>query len=258
MMKTMSYLRRLFCLLGVLSALSKPALAQVVDLNFKPTTNNPNQEINLGSVAVNQPIGSIVLQAKGGSGNYTWSLPTGTSAYVGDFPLGLTLSSNGILSGTPTVLQTTPKPFRVVVRDSDTGVSTDTALFLIKIDKDEPKISAIPMGAAKVGEVYSHTFQVLQGKTPLTWSTNSTLLPLGLSLNPATGVLSGTPDSSSVNATVNFRDYNIPIKLTTGSNATTTANFTLTVAKPFEWVTPANLPVQYGPGPGQASANAHI
>lgn len=37
------------------------------------------------------------LQATGGSGNYVWSLVSGT------MPAGLTLSAAGLISGTPTV-----------------------------------------------------------------------------------------------------------------------------------------------------------
>ena len=42
---------------------------------------------------------SFQLMASGGSGNYTWSLAPGSNA----LPMGITLSANGLLSGTPSV-----------------------------------------------------------------------------------------------------------------------------------------------------------
>lgn len=41
---------------------------------------------------------SVQLQATGGSGNYAWSLASGSS-----LPTGLSLSASGLISGTPTV-----------------------------------------------------------------------------------------------------------------------------------------------------------
>jgi formylglycine-generating enzyme required for sulfatase activity len=217
-------------------------LAQLpVDVNW---SSSPRKQIDLGTLAVNQTIENIVLDATGGQAPYTWA------QFDGVMPTGLNLASNGVISGTPTVTQLQ----RVVAfRITDAlGKSVDVNFVIAVAAVEKPAIYSPGNASTSPGVFYSKQFQVISGKKPYTWSTTATL-PLGLSLNATSGVLSGTPDSSSVNATANFRDYIIPIKLTTGSNATTTANFTLTVAKPFDWITPANLPVQYGPGSGQAT-----
>jgi formylglycine-generating enzyme required for sulfatase activity len=226
----------LLCAIPTAMAQSLP-----VDVNW---ASSPRKQIDLGTLAVNQTIENIVLDATGGQAPYTWS------HFDGSMPAGLNLSSNGVISGTPTV---TPWSKVASFRIADAlGKSVDVNFVLTVALVEKPAIYPPGSGTTRVGIFYSKQFQVISGKKPYTWSTTATL-PAGLTLNATTGLLSVTPDSSSVNSTANFRDYNIPIKLTTGSNATTTANFTLTVTKPFEWVTPSNLPVQYGPGSGQAS-----
>ena len=57
---------------------------------------------------INQPF-TASLVANGGDGNYSWSVSLGT------LPNGLTLSSDGIISGTPTIIQSTT--FTVTVED---------------------------------------------------------------------------------------------------------------------------------------------
>jgi formylglycine-generating enzyme required for sulfatase activity len=233
-----SFLRRAALVFVSLFALHQSAVGLLIAVNpsAAPQISTP---ADLGSVATNSAIEPIVLQAAGGTQPYTWSLVTGGT--VGVIPPGLALGADGRITGTPTTAQTA-RAF--TVRVTDAANATVQKAFTIAVGTDSPRISSAAMGAARVGEAYSHTFQVLQGKKPYTWSTTS-LLPVGLTLNPATGVLSGTPDASSVNATATFRDYSIAMRLTTSGNATNTANFTLTVAKPMEWVTPPNLPVQF-------------
>jgi len=232
MFRQLSSLRRFAFLLVGLLIFIQPAVGQSTALQISTPAD-------LGSVATSSAIEPIVLQAAGGTQPYTWSLVTGGTAAV--MPPGLALGADGRITGTPTTAQTA-RAFTVRVTDA-TSASVQK-VFTIAVGTDSPRISSAAMGAARMGEAYSHTFQVLQGKKPYTWSTTSSL-PVGLTLNPATGVLSGTPDASTVNATATFRDYSIAMRLTTSGNATNTANFTLTVAKPMEWVTPPNLPVQF-------------
>jgi len=252
MFKTPCYLRSLVVFtLGFLCALSS-AFAQIgtvqmpVDVNL--VYNYSTQRIDLGTLGVNQTIDDIVLQATGGLAPYTWTKPTGQAD--GLMPAGTSLSSNGVISGRPTTIQSSTG-FKVNVTDS-TGKATSIQFVLAVAAVEIPVIYAPGNCTTSPGVFYSKQLQAISGKKPYTWSTTATL-PLGLSLNATSGVISGIPDSTSVNATANFRDYIIPVKLTTASNATDSDSFTLTVAKPFEWVTPANLPVQYGPGSGQAT-----
>ena len=65
--------------------------------------------------------------------------------------------------------------------------------------------SPLPLGY--VGQTYSTTLEADGGAPPYTWSISSGALPAGLSLNPTTGVISGTPTSAgTVTFTVEVDD----------------------------------------------------
>ena len=75
------------------------------------TTTLPNAAINTAY--------SQTLSAFGGTTPYTWSVDSGST-----LPAGLTLSSAGVLSGTPTAAGT--DTFSVTVTDSSSPVTTAT------------------------------------------------------------------------------------------------------------------------------------
>ncbi|NDG70932.1 MAG: hypothetical protein EBY32_06415 [Proteobacteria bacterium] len=241
MKKNLSFIRSLLLLFFAFPAFAHFANAQT-------TTLSVLTHWDLGSVALNSAIEPIQLQAQGGKPPYIWSLKAGPKTQVGLIPVGLSLSASGILSGTPTVKQGADL-FTVQVTDANNA--TVEKELTITVNTDVPKI--FPPGNLSVitDVAFLNQFQVVQGKKPYNWSSTSTLPP-GLVLSNSTGELSGSVSQATLGA-LNFRDYPISLRLTTGSNATVSANFTLTVARPFEWVTPANLPVQYGPGSGQAA-----
>ena len=68
--------------------------------------------------------------------------------------------------------------------------------------EEEPiTITTISLIDGMVGEAYSATLEATGGATPYTWSVSKGKLPAGLSLNPTTGEISGTP---TVNERANF------------------------------------------------------
>jgi len=131
---------------------------------------------------------SETLQVSGGKSPYTWSI-------TDTLPAGLSLdSSSGIISGTPTATGTTA--FTVKVEDSSSPKLSDTKSLSIEISGTSGSAlsistSSLPDGTK--GRTYSQTLQVSGGKSPYTWSISLGTLPAGLSLNSATGVISGTP-----------------------------------------------------------------
>ena len=114
--------------------------------------------------------------------------PTITYAIVdGALPDGLTLDpATGEISGTPTEAGT----FTFSVRATN-DYGSDVAAYSVTIG-DPPVITSGEPTDGDVGSTYSHTVAA-DGATPMTFSIIAGALPDGLSLNPATGTISGTP-----------------------------------------------------------------
>jgi hypothetical protein len=104
------------------------------------------------------------------------------------FPPGLTLSSAGLISGTPTAVGT--YPFTV---QATSGVQTDTQGLSIVVVAAIPAVvittSSLPDG--NVGEVYSASLSASGGTGSFTWSVVTGSLPAGLTLN-GSGSITGT------------------------------------------------------------------
>ncbi|MGV9775710.1 DUF7927 domain-containing protein [Streptosporangium sp. NPDC003464] len=129
---------------------------------------------------------SVPLTVGGGTAPYTWSVSAGS------LPPGLTLNAaTGVLSGTPTTAGTYSFTARLV----DAGnVSTTRAVTLVIAPQPSFTFPTPPGGEAGVG--YSVPLTVGGGTAPYTWSVGAGSLPPGLTLNAATGVLSGTPTTA--------------------------------------------------------------
>ncbi|HEX7150254.1 MAG TPA: putative Ig domain-containing protein [Thermoanaerobaculia bacterium] len=74
---------------------------------------------------VNVPY-SHQMSAYGGSGTYTWSI------WAGSLPSGLSMSSSGLISGTPTTVEYTLVYVRVT--DSANPSCTDTRAYFVYVD----------------------------------------------------------------------------------------------------------------------------
>jgi hypothetical protein len=127
----------------------------------------------------------------------------------GTLPDGITLASNGVLSGTATVT-TSHTP---TIRATDTGGNTvDRTFTFNNVGANAPAwvTSAGNIATGTVGTAYSITFSATDdsGSAP-TYSVASGTLPTGLTLNGTTGVLSGTPTTrGTFNFTLNATDAN--------------------------------------------------
>jgi len=148
---------------------------------------------------------SATLAATGGSGTLTWALATGSS-----LPAGLSLSSSGALSGTPTVAGATN--FTVKVTDASGGhegpVSVTQQLSLT-IAPVQLTITTTSPSNGVVGATYSASLAATGGTGTISWSVNSGNLPAGLSLSGST--ISGTPTASGLASfTVSATDSGSP------------------------------------------------
>jgi hypothetical protein len=135
---------------------------------------------------------SVTLQASGGAGALTWSLASGT------LPNGLSLSSGGVISGTPTATGTST--FTVQVADSGSPAVTVTKQLSITVNPAPVAIVTATLPNGTVQSSYSSTLQATGGTTPYTWGVTVSALPTGLTLNAATGQISGAPTTSGTSA----------------------------------------------------------
>jgi hypothetical protein len=117
--------------------------------------------------------------------------PTITFAVTGgDLPDGLTLASGGTITGTPTTLESAP--FTVTATNT---VGTDAATYTIRVTARAPIITTPSLPQATVDDPYD-TVITATGTAPLTFEIAAGDLPAGLTLDPTTGRITGTPTAS--------------------------------------------------------------
>ena len=172
---------------------------------------------------------SYTLTATGGTAPYTWSVNAGT------LPAGLTLSSAGLLSGTPTSTGTTT--FSVNVIDANSGIAT-TSITLVVTASVTFTFPAPPSGV--VGTPYSVTLTAAGGTTPYTWSISAGSLPAGLTLNASTGVVSGTPTTAGTSS--------FTAKVTDAQSKTATFATSITILSSILTVAVTSSPATVAPG----------
>jgi len=134
-------------------------------------------------------------------------------------PRGLSLSTRGVLSGTPT--KAGIYLFSITVTDSSNPAQTATATYTVTIRLG---ISPSTLPAATVNAAYTKTLSVAGGTAPYMWALKTGQLPPGLSLSTG-GVVSGTPTKAGTYTfTLAVADSSSPAN--TGS-----ASYTVKVAK---------------------------
>ncbi len=133
---------------------------------------------------------SQTLDATGGVPSYRWAVTSGS------LPAGLTLSSGGIISGTPTGTPGTSS-FTVTVTDSQTPTAmTSLATLSITITRPPLTVTTTSLVGGAVGTSYSQTLTAIGGTPPYSWSLSAGTLPAGLTLAAATGVILGVPTTT--------------------------------------------------------------
>lgn len=163
------------------------------------------------------------IAAAGGAAPYTYAISAGS------LPAGLSLSSSGTVSGTPTAGGA--YNFTITATDSSTGAGapfTGSRAYIVTVAAPtlvlSPGSGSLP--SATVGGAYSQGFTASGGTAPYTYAITSGSVPTGLSL-AANGTLSGTPTvAGSYNFTVTTKDSS------TGAGAPFTSShaYSVTVA----------------------------
>ncbi|NKJ23375.1 putative Ig domain-containing protein [Dyella sp. SG609] len=175
---------------------------------------------------------SHTFTASGGTPTYTYALSVGT------LPAGLSLSSSGVLSGTPTVAGTFN--FTVRATDSSTGTGAPfTATQPVALVLAAPTVvlapSTLPAGTG--GVAYNQTITASGGNGTYAYSLSAGALPPGIGLTSG-GVLSGTPTTAGT--------YNFTVTATDGHGFTGSQAYAFTVNAPAITLTPATLPAGSG------------
>jgi len=126
---------------------------------------------------------SLALAATDGTAPYSWTISSG------DLPPGVSLTSDGALSG----LLTAAGSFEFTVKVSDANhLKAQQALTVQVVESPITITSANHLPYGVQGLAYSTTLAAQGGNEPYTWTLASGTLPTGLSLKPH-GVLNGTP-----------------------------------------------------------------
>lgn len=126
---------------------------------------------------------------------------------VGNLPAGFGFNATtGVISGTPTVAGT----FNVEIKASNVfGEDVETLNIIITQPIDPPVITSALTRQATVNEMFTYTLTA-SGTGPITYTASN--LPSGLSFDPQTQVISGSPTTAGV--------YNIGLSATNAGGTT--------------------------------------
>src|SRR5438128_1989035 len=142
-----------------------------------------------------------------------------TSFNATPLPAGLSVNTiTGLISGTPTTAGT----FSVTISATN-STGTGSATLTLTIKPPPPVITSATTATGQVGVAFSYSITATNNPT----SYNATGLPAGLSVNTATGLISGTPAAGT--------DAGSPYTVTisaTNSGGTGSATLTLTIKPP--------------------------
>jgi len=128
---------------------------------------------------------SLNFNAVGGTLPYTWSVDPASLP-----PPGLSLNSQGVLSGTPTANGSFY--FTVDVTDASTPQNRLTYSASVLVSPMQFS-TAGPLPLAQQGQYYTTSITATGGLAPITYSTSSSL-PTGISLS-STGAITGMPEA---------------------------------------------------------------
>ncbi len=158
---------------------------------------------------------SQTLTASGGVSPYSFGVTAGA------LPAGLSLSSGGVLSGTPTAGGTFN--FTATATDSSPfpGPFAGSRAYTLVVTPPTIVLPATSLAGGTVGTAYADSITAASGGTaPYSYAVTAGALPGGLTLNAASGAITGTP---SAPGTFNF-------SITATDSSTGTGPYTATQA----------------------------
>lgn len=199
---------------GVISG--TPTTSGTYNTTISATNDNTTDtETLVISIALSAPQINSALSTNGATGvafSYTITATNSpTSFNASNLPPGLSINTGtGVISGTPTA---NGSYNATISATNATGTDSDT--LAIEISLSAPVITSSLSKSGATGIAFSYSITATNSPT----SFNATNLPPGLSIDPATGVISGTPTTSGT--------FNSGIS---ASNASATDNKTLVIS----------------------------
>jgi len=159
---------------------------------------------------------------------HAFTAGSGTAPYAftltaGALPPGLTLSLAGALAGTPT----TPGTYNFEVTAKDANNFTGNAHYSLVVTSNDgaavlPPAAGIADGV--YGVLYSESLAATGGTPTLTYAVTSGTEPPGLSVDPATGILGGTPSQVG--------DFSFVVTVTDGAGYTNSQAYDVHIDPP--------------------------
>ncbi len=160
----------------------------------------------------------LTLTGSGGSGPYAFSVTSGT------LPAGLTLSSGGTLSGTPTQSGS----YTFTVQATGSGASPGTRSYTVVVRLGLPE----SVGLGVTGVPYTQALTAAGGTGAITYSVTAGALPDGLSLSGAQIV--GTPAKQGT--------FTFTLHAVDAGNHSGDREYTVQIAYPTVTIAPTELP----------------
>ncbi|MGH8045884.1 MAG: glycosyl hydrolase, partial [Chthoniobacterales bacterium] len=177
-----------------------------------------------GPGAVSPPAITSATSASGSVGTpFSYQItatnsPTSYALVSGTLPAGLSLNpGTGLISGTPTAAGTTSPA--LTIGASNAG-GQGTAPLTITITQPTPVITSASSATGEVGQAFN--FQLTATNNPTSFNVVAGTLPAGLTLNPTTGVISGTPTAVGTTSGLTVRASN-------GAGAGSASGLTITI-----------------------------
>ena len=170
---------------------------------------------------------SQTITASGGTGTgYTFAVTAGS------LPAGITLSPTGALSGTPTI----PGSYDFTVTATDSAGNTGIRAYTLVVQPIGAIVISPPtLPNGTVLTAYSQTISATGGTgTGYQFTVIAGSLPAGLTLDPTSGVLSGTPTARGASA--------FTVQVTDSGSHTASQAYSITIVGHTLSLAPASLP----------------
>ncbi|MDP9055208.1 MAG: Ig domain-containing protein, partial [Acidobacteriota bacterium] len=189
----------------------------------------PNPPLTL-SCGVSSGVANVAysssLIANGGVSPYVFTIVGGSIS-----PLSLN-GGTGAITGTPLTGSTLNFTAQVVDSSGNSGANTvTTACSIVVAPPPPPSMTLVcpSTTTGQVGSVFNSSFVATGGLQPYTFSLPSGFLPAGLSLNAATGAISGTPTVAGA-GTATFTGKVVDSTTPTPGTASTTGTCSISIS----------------------------